>query len=209
MASDPVPGEPDPRLHRPRIVTLAALVGTLLTGLAMPAIGLHRESDPDRTLLAPVDAARAGREAAEVQRLALSALTEVREAVHGCRTVDLRDQLTATAQVLRSSGVRCTVDQPDEEVPLEAASQLVPVLREASTNLLRHSRANWCRIELRRDGGRIRMTVSNDGVGPAEPDRHSFGLRGLAERLTDADGTLRTTHDDGVFTVEATVPTAR
>ncbi|MFC6019815.1 histidine kinase [Plantactinospora solaniradicis] len=384
MASDPDPLGPDPRLHRPRIATLAALVGTLLTGLAMPAIGLHQEPDPTWVLLgtlgvlafataqlaalyvvvtpwltpstrrrllvcfaatavasvplvgpvgsdrwatwawlgasivgsaplllrrwpallvmagtlvvaigvagwtggsvrdyalitgtvgigvaavgwlqvwfwdllvhaqhgraalarlaaaqerlrfardvhdllghnltvialkaelasrlAPVDAERAGREAAEVQRLALSALAEVREAVHGYRTVDLRDQLTATAQVLRSSGVRCTVDQPDEELPPEVASQLAPVLREASTNLLRHSRANWCTIELRRDGERIRMTVSNDGAGPAEPDGHSFGLRGLADRLADTDGTLRTHHRDGVFTVEATVRTPR
>ncbi|GAA3755317.1 histidine kinase [Plantactinospora mayteni] len=156
--------------------------------------------------LAPVDPQRAGREAAEVQRLAVSALAEVREAVHGYRAVDLREQLAATAEVLRSSGVRCTVEQPADDVPAEVAAQLAPVLREASTNLLRHSRATWCTIEVGREADRFRLTVANDGAGPTAPDRHSSGLRGLADRLADADGTLRTEHRDGVFTIEAVVP---
>lgn len=54
--------------------------------------------------LAPVDPERAGREAAEVQRLAASALSEVRETVHGYRAVDLDEQLTAVVGVLRSCG---------------------------------------------------------------------------------------------------------
>ncbi|WP_159104808.1 sensor histidine kinase [Plantactinospora sp. BB1] len=156
--------------------------------------------------LASADPERAGREAAEVQRLAVAALAEVREAVHGYRAVDLREQLAATAEVLRSSGVRCAVTQPAGDVPEEVAAQLAPVLREASTNLLRHSRATWCTIEVGRDGDRFRLTVANDGAGPAAPDRHSSGLRGLADRLADADGLLRTEHRDGVFTVEAVVP---
>lgn len=159
--------------------------------------------------LAPVDADRAAGEAAEVQRLAASALVEMREAVHGYRTVDLREQLTAVAQVLRSSGVRCTVTQPTGELPPEIATQLAPVLREASTNVLRHSKAGWCTIEIIRSGNEVRMIVANDGAAGAAPDRYSFGLRGLAERLADAGGALRTRNENGVFTLEATVPVAR
>jgi signal transduction histidine kinase len=158
--------------------------------------------------LAPADPVRAGREAADVQRLAVSALAEVREAVYGYRTVDLRDQLTAIAQVLRSSGVRCTVTGPPGELPREVAIQLVPVLREASTNLLRHSRAAWCTIDITRNGEDVRMTVVNDGVGEMRPDGRSFGLRGLADRLADAHGELRTHTRNGVFTLEAVVRAA-
>ncbi len=159
--------------------------------------------------LAPVDAQRAAGEAAEVQRLASSALTEMREAVHGYRVVDLREQLTAVAQVLRSSGVRCTVAQPPGELPPEIATQLAPVLREASTNVLRHSKAGWCTIEIIRHGNEVRMIVANDGAAGAGPDRHSFGLRGLSQRLADAGGTLHTRNENGVFTLEATLPEAR
>ncbi|PZW00367.1 two-component system, NarL family, sensor histidine kinase DesK [Micromonospora phaseoli] len=159
--------------------------------------------------LAADDPARAGREAGEAQRLAATALTELRRTVHGYRRVDLAEQLTAVGEVLRSSGVRCTVVPPAGELPSEAAIQLAAVLREAGTNVLRHSRAGWCRIEIIQEEHVARMTVTNDGVtAPALPDRHSHGLRGLADRLAGAGGQLRTRCADGVFTVEATVPTA-
>jgi len=158
--------------------------------------------------LARVDPDRAAREAVEVQHLAASALTDVREAVHGYRAVDLREQLNAIEQVLVSSGVRCTVTQPAGELPTEIATELAAVLREASTNVLRHSRAGWCAIELARRGSEVRLTVANDGAADAAPDRHSYGLRGLAQRLGDAGGVLRTQVEDGVFTLEAVIPVA-
>lgn len=155
--------------------------------------------------LAPVDAERAAREADEVRVLAASALAEMRAVVHGYRRVDLRDQVLAVARVLRSSGVRCTVDQPAEDLPPGLAGPLVPVLREATTNVMRHSRAQWCAIEVVREQTSATMTVTNDGVTGAGPDLHSNGLRGLADRLGDSGGSLRTWEHEGVFTLVATV----
>ncbi|MEH1165893.1 histidine kinase [Micromonospora sp. CPCC 205539] len=156
--------------------------------------------------LAPIDPERAGREAAEVQQLASSALSEVRETVHGYRAVDLGEQLTAVAGVLRSCGVRCTVVPPPVDLPQAAAAELAAVLREAGTNVLRHSRAEWCRIHIDREGDVARMTVINDGADDRGPDSHSHGLRGLADRLAAAGGELRVRQEDAVFTLEATVP---
>ncbi|MFI7079114.1 sensor histidine kinase [Micromonospora sp. NPDC049903] len=159
--------------------------------------------------LADADPSRAAREAGEAQRLAATALTELRRTVHGYRRVDLGEQVSAVAQVLRSSGVRCTVVPPAGELPPEAATQLAAVLREAGTNVLRHSRAGWCRIEISQREDEVRMTVTNDGAtetGTGTADRHSHGLRGLSERLAGAGGRLRVDRADGVFTVEATVP---
>jgi len=155
--------------------------------------------------LAPVDQQRAAREAGEVRVLAASALTELREVVHGYRQVDLREQLAAIEQVLRSSGVRCTVRVPAGELPEAAGAPLAAVLREACTNLLRHSRATWCTVDIVRAGPRITMTVVNDGADATGPDRHSQGLRGLADRLAESGGVLRTRAADGRFTVEAVV----
>ncbi|MFI7607817.1 sensor histidine kinase [Micromonospora sp. NPDC049366] len=158
--------------------------------------------------LAEVDAERAGREAAEVQGLAVAALAEVREAVHGYRAVDLGDQLAAVAGVLRSCGVRCTVLPPADDLPAAAASDLAAVLREAGTNVLRHSRAGWCRIEFVREDGMARMTVTNDGADDGGPDARSSGLRGLADRLGAAGGRLHVRREENLFTLEAIVPVA-
>lgn len=155
--------------------------------------------------LASTDAVRAGREAAEVRRLAASALTELREVVHGYRVIDLPDQLATIGEVLRTSGVRCTISESAGELPPEVVAQLAAVLREAGTNVLRHSAAAWCTIEMTRHSDEVRLTVANDGADGAKPDPHSFGLRGLADRLAESGGLLRTREEGGVFTLDAVV----
>lgn len=155
--------------------------------------------------LARVDADRAADAAGEVQKLAQSALTEVRQAVHGYRAVDLRDQLAAIERIMRSSGVRCTVSQPSTALPTEVAGVLAAVAREASTNVLRHSRAEWCTIELTNGDGRVRLVVANDGTRPGAADPRSSGLVGMRERLAAVGGTLDVRQDDGMFTLEATI----
>lgn len=156
--------------------------------------------------LATADPERAAREAGEVRELASSALAEMREVVHGYRSVDLAAQLDAVARVLGSSGVRCTVDGDPGPLPGPVATGLAAAVREAGTNVLRHSRARWCRIELVRTGEEVRLTVVNDGAGDARPDAHSSGLQGLSERLARSGGRLRTTVADGVFTLDAVLP---
>jgi two-component system, NarL family, sensor histidine kinase DesK len=155
--------------------------------------------------LAPVDPERTGEQAAEIQRLAASALVQVRQAVHGYRAVDLRDQLSAVEHVLRSAGVHCVVRLPGSDLPGEA-SHLVPVLREATTNMLRHSRAQHCTIDVDATPGEVRMVVTNDGVAERAPDRYSHGLRGLSDRLAEVGGTVSADARPGTFTLTATVP---
>ncbi len=178
-----------------------------LLGHDLSVIALKAELAERLITLSPE---RAAREAADLRRLAATALTDLRAAVHGYREVDLPAQLAAVAQVLRSSGVRCTVDGTAGELPRESAAHLAVVLREASTNVLRHSKAAWCTIEMAREAGRVRMTVTNDGAtndgaGPSTPDRHSSGLRGLRDRLAEAGGTLRARAEGDVFTLEVTL----
>jgi two-component system sensor histidine kinase DesK len=156
--------------------------------------------------LASADPERAAREAAEVQNLAATALGEVREAVHGYRSVDLDDQLTAVEGVLRDAGVRCTVDRSAVSLSDEAATQLALALREACTNVLRHSTAGWCTISLEGNGEEVRMTVANDGAATAVADPLSFGLRGVSDRLASVGGTLSTSRTGDVFTLSITVP---
>jgi two-component system, NarL family, sensor histidine kinase DesK len=156
--------------------------------------------------LAAVDAERAGREAGEVRELAAAALAEMRQVVHGYRAVDLGAQLDAVARVLGSSGVRCTVTGDPGPLPDTVSTGLAATVREAGTNVLRHSRARWCTIDLVRDADEVRLTVVNDGAGDARPDAHSSGLQGLSDRLAGSGGRLRTAVVDGVFTLDAVLP---
>jgi signal transduction histidine kinase len=79
------------------------------------------------------------------------------------------------------------------------------VVAEALTNVARHSRATHASVTVRRErGGPVWITVTDDGVGGADPDRGS-GLRGLADRVSGVDGQLRVDSPVGgptVLTVE-------
>ncbi|MEV4513129.1 histidine kinase [Dactylosporangium sp. NPDC049525] len=181
------------------------LLGHSLTVIALKAELAAR--------LAPVDAGRAGQEAAEAQRLAAGAITDVHRAVHGYRAVDLAEHLADISRLLRSCGIACTVTTRGT-VPPDPAAQLAAVLREATTNVLRHSHATWCTIDIDAGPSGAALTVTNDGAGPYHssagaqetPDTHGggYGLRGLAERLAGAGGTLTHRHDGDRFELRAT-----
>ncbi|MEJ3653630.1 histidine kinase [Actinomycetes bacterium KLBMP 9759] len=155
--------------------------------------------------LSALDAERAGAEAAEIQQLAAAALGRVRQAVHGYRTVELREQLDTAERVLSSAGVRFDVRVGAGELPPQSA-HLSPVLREAVTNMLRHSRPVSCTIDVDATAEHVRMTVTNDGVRTETADERSSGLRGLADRLGEVGGTLTTHTAAGTFTLVAVVP---
>ncbi|WP_394297678.1 sensor histidine kinase [Streptomyces griseus] len=130
----------------------------------------------------------------EVQRIAQESQREVREVVRGYREADLRVELEGARGVLGAAGIDCAVDAPVLELPAGVQSVLGWVVREATTNVLRHGDAGRCAIVLRRAADAVLLTVENDGAvvrdGAGVPGRTGSGLAGLRERLGAVDGTL-------------------
>jgi two-component system sensor histidine kinase DesK len=127
----------------------------------------------------------------EIRDLATTTLREVRAAVHGYGTVDLTEQLETAQLVLSSAGIEAevTIDPVDLD---PAASQLVAAtVREAVTNLLRHSEARQVSIHLTERAGTVTLVIMNDGVSTAA-SAPGLGLAGLAERAAQAGARLRT-----------------
>ncbi|MBE3590803.1 MAG: sensor histidine kinase [Firmicutes bacterium] len=148
--------------------------------------------------LLPGQAERAATEVADIERTAREALRETRQAVSGYRQPDLGAELARAKAVLQDAGITCLVQ--DDAGPLEprAASALVFAVREATTNVLRHSGATRCWIRLERRAGGVRLIVEDDGRGPAwregadaaEAGRIQLGngLAGIAERVQARGG---------------------
>jgi two-component system sensor histidine kinase DesK len=151
-------------------------------------------------------------EVADVRRLAEDSLREVREVVRGHRSADLAGELAGARSVLRAAGVACTVHGEEAGATLPRAAQTAFgwVVREAVTNVLRHSHAGSCTITLRTTGGQADLDVVNDGVPTpraAAEVRPGSGLTGLGERLAGAGGTLETRLDGSSFVLTACLPT--
>jgi two-component system sensor histidine kinase DesK len=160
--------------------------------------------------LARRDRAEAADQMVEVQRIAQESQREVREVVRGYRTADLAAEAAGAGSVLRAAGVACTVELgPDAAgLPPLAQSVLGWVVREAATNVLRHSEAQKCTIRLHLDAGTARLEVENDGVGPRPAGAlPGTGLLGLRERLAAHGGRLLLPGPaDGRFRLTASLP---
>lgn len=151
----------------------------------------------------------------ETQEIARRTLADVREAVHRYGTLDLAEQLRGAELVLTSAGVQVTVDAGPVRLSAAGSQLLAAAVREAVTNILRHSDARHCRLTLEQDDGTARLTIINDGVpersgdpatsDPARSAPPGTGLAGLAERAALVGGRLRVSRDPGRFrlTVEA------
>ncbi|MDH6215222.1 two-component system sensor histidine kinase DesK [Streptomyces pseudovenezuelae] len=158
-----------------------------------------------------VQLARRGRPEAvdqmtEVQRIAQETQREVRAVVRGYREADLDVELAGAQGVLSAAGIACEVTGEAGGLPGEVQSALAWVVREATTNVLRHGDARRCEVLLRVKEGRVVLTVENDGAKAADGSTGS-GLAGLRERLSAVGGTLVAGPVEGdVFRVVAEVP---
>jgi two-component system sensor histidine kinase DesK len=138
--------------------------------------------------LAERDPVRARQEMADVEEAARRALAEVRDAVSGYRQVSYAQALVEARSALSAAGVGLRAASVAPSLPGKIDAVLGWVIREATTNVLRHSRATSVSVELVTDGRNARLTVTDDGVGGNAPP--GAGLAGLAERLETLGGRL-------------------
>jgi len=138
--------------------------------------------------LAERDPARAREEMADVEAVARRALAEVRDAVSGYRQVSLGQALVEARSALSAAGIGLRAPSGTPSLPVKVDAVLGWVIREATTNVLRHSRATSMSVELVTDARHAALTVTDDGVGSTAPV--GAGLAGLTERVEAIGGRL-------------------
>ncbi|MFM9609900.1 sensor histidine kinase [Streptomyces niveiscabiei] len=154
---------------------------------------------------------KAAQQIADIEQVSRQALVDVREAVTGYRRPRLAAELAGTRVALTAAGVevRLPVDVPLDGVSEDSESALAWALREAVTNVVRHSGAGRCAVDLVRrqtlDGPVLELAVEDNGSG-GSPGPPGNGLTGLTERLEKAGGTLETTCTKHGFRLVARVP---
>lgn len=145
---------------------------------------------------------RAAARMLEVRGVAHEALREARELARGYRATDLGQELEGARSLLRSAGIEVHLDVDD--VPRGWHEAAGWVVREAVTNVLRHSTART--VSLTYEGEELR--VHNDGViRTTGAEGTGTGLTGLRERLAPLGADLRAGPvDERGWAVTATLP---
>ena len=175
-----------------------------LLGQTLSLVALKSEL---ATKLVESDPRRAKAEMTEVQHVTRQALAEVREAVHGYRRLAFADALQSARATLAAAGIDCRVDGAATGLPSEIESVLAWAVREATTNVVRHSRARACAITLSTNADGVSLQVDDDGVALPTGNGDGAGLAGLAERAGRLHGTLEAgVRPEGGFRLRLTLP---
>lgn len=147
--------------------------------------------------LVDADPAAAKAELTQIRSLTREALAEIRATVAGLRVARLADELASAQEALTAAGIAAEVPESADVVDPRHRLVLAWVLREAVTNVVRHSGAAQCTVQLQERS----LVVMDDGVGPgaavaagsvagARAATGGTGLRGVAERVKGAGATL-------------------
>ena len=175
----------------------------------------------------PAQPERAAGQVADIEQVSRQALVDVREAVGGYRRATLGAELAGARTALEAAGIAADLPEPEQArggtvagaaLDPDSEAALAWALREAVTNVIRHSDATRCSVVLTRHADATAcLTVTDNGAGPSGPSTGSgtgsgtggSGLTGLRERLGPVGGMLEASPGvRGGFTLRATVPVA-
>ncbi|MBA0125336.1 histidine kinase [Haloechinothrix sp. YIM 98757] len=179
-----------------------------LLGLSLSAITLKSEL---AYRLLPDQPERAMEETAEILELARKALAEGRSVASGDRELSEDEELRLAESILTAAGIDIRITREHGKLSTRASTVLANVLREGVTNVLRHSKAEWCTITMHEEDGMVRLCIANDGVEGRAPESQSgshdgSGLGNLSHRVGTLAGELTTSTVDGIYQLCVRIP---
>ncbi|MET0496239.1 MAG: sensor histidine kinase [Actinoplanes sp.] len=154
--------------------------------------------------LLDVDLEKARSELRDLERLARDALSDVRATALGVRGISLPGEIAAAREALAAAHVVAELPGAADEVPTRHRELFAWTIREAVTNVVRHSRAHRCEVRLA--PGSVEIVDDGPGDGPAAPDGQ--GLAGLRWRAEAVGASLTVGRREGGpgFRVRVEVP---
>ena len=140
----------------------------------------------------------------DVATAARHGLSEVRAAVSGMTGASLSHEIASSQSALAAARIACLLEGGADQIDPGTGAVLAMALREAVTNVIRHSSARVCKITLIQQPGWLALTVSDDGHGNAV--RAGVGITGLRSRLRAAGGELAIHGDTNGTRLTARLP---
>ncbi|SYX81866.1 sensor histidine kinase [Paenibacillus alvei] len=142
---------------------------------------------------------RAQAEINDVRQTARTALKEVRELVTQMRGTRLEDELFRIKQILKAAQIEFSLegDKP-ANISLLYENVLSMCLKEAVTNIVKHSNATSCSIQFESSRAELKVKVQDNGVGmDTSLQSTGNGLLGMKERLEFINASMDIVCDQG------------
>ncbi|WP_164667298.1 sensor histidine kinase [Virgibacillus doumboii] len=171
-----------------------------ILGQKLSLIGL--KSDLAGKLMS-IEPDKAKNEINDIHQTARTALKEVREMVSDMKGAKLEDEMVRVQQVLEAAQIEFHLEGNLEltKTPPLVENVLSMCLKEAVTNIVKHSQATSCTVSIEQSPNELRMEVKDNGTGMEE--RIDFykenGLQGMKERLEFVNGSLEIKSSNGTL----------
>lgn len=134
------------------------------------------------------DPHRAKAEIKDIERVSREAMAEIRSTLRGYTTHKIGEEVERAKSTLTTAGIWAESNVVDVAMSPAQESVLALIMREAVTNVVRHSHAHTCKLKLAAANGSCVMSVEDDGRGGTQAEGN--GLRGMRERIEALGGTL-------------------
>ncbi|WP_462173510.1 sensor histidine kinase [Pseudoalteromonas xiamenensis] len=131
---------------------------------------------------------RAQSESAQVAQLARELLSEVREAVSGLKAKGLRAEVDNTESLLKSKAIDVEIELDEVALNAKQETTLAMVLREATTNIIKHSSAQHVSLKLWQEQNNVHFQISDNGT--CQLLKFGNGLNGIKERVEALAGDI-------------------
>ncbi|HDR7272871.1 sensor histidine kinase [Bacillus cereus] len=133
---------------------------------------------------------RASTEAKEITQTSRTALKQLRELISDMRMITVEEELEQIKAILQAANIELEIKQETSASSLSPIEQniLGMCLREAVTNVVKHSKATRCIVSVRELQGELILTVEDNGIGLADQNHDGNGIRGMKERIALIDG---------------------
>ncbi len=174
-------------------------------GQKLSLIGL--KSDLARKLVYK-DPEQSRSEMKDVQQTARTALNEVRKMVSQMRGIRIKEEMIRIKQILEAAQISYKIEDTKlTSVSIFLENLISMCLKEAVTNVVKHSQATKCEIIIQRHSNEISIAVIDNGIGILENDDFSKGngLQGIKERLEFVNGNLHIRSENGTI-IEMKIP---
>ena len=165
-------------------------------GQKLSMIGL--KSDLARRLISK-NPEEAERELVDIRQTASTALKEVRELVADMRATRLVDEVMRIRQILAAAEIELRIegDPAVTNIPSNFENVLGMCLKEAVTNVVKHSGATVCNVLIKQTEDEVSIVVHDNGKGMKTIKSVGTGLKGMRERLEFVNGTLEIEEEHG------------
>ncbi|MBG9734463.1 sensor histidine kinase [Paenibacillus alvei] len=137
------------------------------------------------------DPVQAKEELKDIMDTSRIALKQVRELVSEMKFISLSSELAHSRKLLHTAGIELEIVEQGTPPLLSSVEETMMALsvREAITNMIKHSQAQHCTIRLQAADSRYTICITDDGVGLNQKEGGN-GILSMKERMQALNGTL-------------------